>query len=85
MRRAAAQSRDGLSDIRPGRVPLWMNYPALETLGYFRMSPRTSRIYFVENLKTVFSWKVSPGFKIVLGKSGWLGESGKCWVSRQRP
>jgi len=41
--------------------------------------------YFVENLNTVFEWNDSPGFRIVVGKSGWFGESGKCCVSRQRP
>jgi hypothetical protein len=29
-----------------------------------------ARIYFVENLKTVFERNVSPGFRIVVGKSG---------------
>jgi predicted unusual protein kinase regulating ubiquinone biosynthesis (AarF/ABC1/UbiB family) len=28
---------------------------------------------------------VSPGARRVVGKWGWFGESGKCWVSRQRP
>ncbi len=27
----------------------------------------------------------SPGRSTVDGKPGWLGESGKCWVSRQKP
>jgi hypothetical protein len=25
--------------------------------------------------------KVFPGPRVVDGKAGWLGESGKCWVS----
>lgn len=29
-----------------------------------------TKSYFAENLNTVFEWNVSPGFKIVLGKSG---------------
>jgi hypothetical protein len=33
--------------------------------------------YFcVENVNTVVECMVSPGFSSVLGKSGWLGESG---------
>jgi hypothetical protein len=28
---------------------------------------------------------VSPGVKTVVGNAGWLGESGKCWVSRHSP
>ena len=34
------------------------------------------RIYSVENLKIVSEWSVSPGFRIVDGKSEWFGESG---------
>jgi hypothetical protein len=32
--------------------------------------------HFAENLNTVVCWNFSPGFRIVLGKSGWFGESG---------
>jgi len=42
-------------------------------------------LYFlVEKRKIVVDWKVSPGFNSVDGKFGWLGESGKCCVSRQK-
>jgi len=34
------------------------------------MSSPQRRPYFVENLNTVFDLNVSPGFRIVLGKSG---------------
>ena len=34
------------------------------------------RPYFTENLYTVVCLYVSPGFKIVFGKAGWLGLSG---------
>ena len=34
---------------------------------------------------TVFDRYVSPGRRIVDGKFGWFGESGKCCVSRQKP
>jgi hypothetical protein len=37
------------------------------------------------NRNTVLDRNVSPGFRIVEGKAGWFGESGKCWVSRQKP
>jgi hypothetical protein len=33
-------------------------------------APPLGWAYFVENLKTVFEWKVSPGFRMVVGKSG---------------
>jgi hypothetical protein len=50
-------------------------FPALETPGYCHPSLRdvilsTSHAYFVENLNTVFDLNVSPGFRIVVGKSG---------------
>jgi hypothetical protein len=32
--------------------------------------------YFAENLYTVVLVNVSPGFSVVVGKSGWFGESG---------
>ena len=33
---------------------------------------------------SVVERNVSPGRRIVAGKWGWLTESGKCWVSRQK-
>ena len=40
--------------------------------------------YFsTENLCTVVCVYVPPGSRRVLGNSGRLGESGKCWASRQ--
>jgi hypothetical protein len=48
-------------------------------VGFFKINQRA------ENLKMVvwlYSW---PGRSAVEGKLGWLGESGKCWVSRQKP
>ena len=39
----------------------------------------------ITKANTVFDWYRSPGRRIVDGKPGWLGESGKCCVSRQRP
>ena len=36
-------------------------------------------------VKVVVECIVAPGCRTVLGKSGWFGESGKCWVSRQNP
>ena len=46
--------------------------------GDFRIAHREAEVttYFAENLNTVCWWNVSPGFRIVLGKSGWFGESG---------
>ena len=41
--------------------------------------------FFAPKANTVFDWYRSPGRRIVDGKAGWLGESGKCCVSRQRP
>ncbi len=38
----------------------------------------------IEKWYIVRVWYVSPGLNTVDGKSGWLGESGKCWVSRQK-
>ena len=35
------------------------------------------------NWYIVTLWNFCPGFNSVEGKLGWLGESGKCWVSRQ--
>ena len=35
------------------------------------------------NWNTVTLWNFCPGFNSVEGKLAWLGESGKCWVSRQ--
>ena len=34
---------------------------------------------------TVVLWNGSEGVRIVDGNAGWLGEPGKCWVSRQNP
>ena len=43
-------------------------------------------VYFcTPKLKTVSECKVWPGFRVVDGKAGWLGESGKCCVSKQKP
>jgi hypothetical protein len=42
------------------------------------------RSYFVENLKMVVVSNFSSGRRTVEGKCGLLGESGKCWVSRQK-
>ena len=43
-------------------------------------------LYFlVLKARTVFERYSRPGRRIVEGKSGWFGESGKCWVSRQKP
>ena len=41
--------------------------------------------YFVVNRCTVVCVYVSPGRRTVDGNLGWLTESGKCCVSRQRP
>ena len=43
------------------------------------------RYFSTENVNTVRDVYVFPGLKIVDGKLGWLGESGKCCVSRQKP
>ena len=32
--------------------------------------------------KMVVDWAVWPAFSSVEGKLGWLGEFGKCWVSK---
>jgi hypothetical protein len=40
---------------------------------------------FVENRCTVTCWYSSSGRRTVEGKFGWFGESGKCWVSKQKP
>ncbi len=51
-----------------------------------RRRPATAAVrHFAENLKTVIVRYVSPGRRTVDGNSGRLGESGKCWVSRQKP
>jgi hypothetical protein len=34
-----------------------------------------------ENAKIVVELSVAPAFSSVVGKLGWLGEFGKCWVS----
>jgi hypothetical protein len=44
--------------------------------------PLTGPLYFATpNVKTVRDRYVWPGRRIVVGKFGWFGESGKCWVS----
>ena len=43
------------------------------------------RYFSTPNVNTVLDAKVSPGRSIVDGNVGWFGESGKCWVSRQKP
>jgi hypothetical protein len=47
----------------------------------------TRRIAYLStpNVKIVFERKGWPGRTTVDGKFEWLGESGKCCVSRQRP
>jgi hypothetical protein len=56
---------------------------------YFRspLHPRTPHLqdFRVENRCTVTSWYSSPGRRTVEGKFGRFGESGKCWVSKQKP
>ena len=37
------------------------------------------------NRYAVTEWKASPAFSRVEGNSGWLGLSGKNWVSMQKP
>ncbi len=34
--------------------------------------------------RVVWSYR-SPAFRVAEGNPGWLGVSGKCWVSRQKP
>jgi hypothetical protein len=43
----------------------------------------TAFYLFTVSLYFVTVWYFSPGFNMVVGKAGLLGESGKCWVSRQ--
>jgi hypothetical protein len=43
------------------------------------------RSYSVPKLNTVLLWNSCPGRSTVDGKAGWLGESGKCCVSRANP
>ena len=38
-----------------------------------------------ENRKRDSVSYTSPGRRMVFGKAGWFGESGKCWGSRQKP
>jgi hypothetical protein len=58
----------------PPVQPAWR--PALYDHGHYFSTP---------NVNVVVECIVSPGFRTVLGKSGWFGESGKCCVSRQNP
>jgi hypothetical protein len=37
------------------------------------------------NVNTVVDAYFAPGRRIAVGKLAWFGESGKCWVSRQKP
>ncbi len=39
----------------------------------------------VENWKMVLELNTWPAFSSVVGKLGWFGESGKCWVSKVYP
>ena len=56
------------------------------TLGHaLLLQADISQGFCVENRCTVISWYSSPGRSAVEGKFGWFGESGKCWVSRQKP
>jgi len=38
-----------------------------------------------KNVKIVEEMKVLFGPRVVVGKAGWLGEFGKCWVSNVYP
>jgi len=50
-----------------------------------RISAFSYVCYCMSKAYTVSVWYTSPGLRIVEGKSGLLGESGKCCVSRQKP
>jgi hypothetical protein len=43
------------------------------------------RHFLTENANTVVELYGLPGFRVVVGKLGWLGELGKCWVSSVNP
>ncbi len=58
-----------------GALGTWSPYPACPLVNYF-VTP---------NLCTVREVNTWPGRSSVVGKSGWFGLSGKCWVSRQTP
>jgi len=49
---------------------------------YLRPEARYRRVPNVRTVLERYSW---PGRRTVEGKRDWLGESGKCWVSRQNP
>jgi hypothetical protein len=40
------------------------------------------RVDYDAKAKMVVDWAVWPAFSSVEGKLGWLGEFGKCWVSK---
>ena len=50
-------------------------YPINISLAYFNTL----------NLYAVWLFHASPGFKTADGKLDWLGASGNCWVSKQKP
>ncbi len=47
--------------------------------------PCSLRYFTTPKVNVVVEWKVWPGLSSVEGKLDWLGESGKCCVSRQKP
>jgi hypothetical protein len=47
-------------------------------------STASQAAYLAEKRNTVCEWKAALGFNSVVGKFAWLGESGKCCVSRQK-
>jgi len=50
--------------------PRWKRRAIVRHPYEMHIPSRSLHSYFVENLNTVFDLNVSPGFKIVLGKSG---------------
>ena len=44
-----------------------------------------SRLYFAPNRNIVVDSYFPPARTVAVGKSGWFGESGYFWVSRQKP
>lgn len=83
---AGAGRRGRAPGARGKRQPL--PYRALEHgTGGGPMSYRAARggaAQRVENECTVVDRYVCPGRSTVDGNDGWLGESGKCWVSRAK-
>ena len=49
--------------------------------GTAQHGPRSQAWHQELKAKMVVEVKVFPGARTVDGKLGWLGESGKCWVS----